>query len=77
MTTLVSCTQNKKMSENPAKYITDADKLSMIYSMKDLDGTGRLYEIDYTQDYKLDEVVKSGITETTQLFKYIGYLLFD
>lgn len=38
MTTLVSCTQNKKMSENPAKYITDADKLSMIYSMKDLDG---------------------------------------
>ena len=77
MTSMVSCTQNKKMSENPAKYITDADKLSMIYSMKDLDGTGRLYEIDYTQDYKLDEVVKSGITETTQLFKYIGYLLFD
>lgn len=62
---------------NSAMCITDADKLSMIHSMKDLDGKGRLYEIDYTADYKLDQVIKSGITKTDSLFQYIAYLLYD
>ena len=45
--------------------------------MKDVDGSGRLYEIDYTVDYKLDAVLKSGCTETNQLFNYVAYLLYD
>lgn len=60
-----------------AAYITDAEKLAMLNSIKDLDGQGRLYEVDYTIDYKLDEVLKSGITETTRLFSYVASLLYD
>ena len=65
------------VAKNPSVYITDADKLAMIHSMKDLDGAGRLYEINYTADYKLDQVLKSNITETNALFQYIAYLLYD
>ena len=60
-----------------AAYITDAEKLAILNSIKDLDGQGRLYEVDYTIDYKLDEVLKSGITETTRLFGYVASLLYD
>lgn len=60
-----------------ARYITDPAKLSMIYSMKDLDGTGRLYEINYTADYKLDEIIKSQKTKPNDLFQYVAYLLYD
>ena len=45
--------------------------------MRDVDGTGRLYEIDYTADYRLDDVLKAGYTQTNQLFSYIAYLLYD
>ena len=65
------------VAKNPSVYITDADKLAMIHSMKDLDGAGRLYEINYTADYKLDQVLKFNITETNALFQYIAYLLYD
>ena len=64
-------------SENKASFITDAGKLEMIHSMKDLDGNGRLYEIDYNQDYMLDSVMQPGITEQTELFRHIASLLFD
>ena len=64
-------------TENKASCITDAGKLEMIHSMKDLDGNGRLYEIDYNQDYMLDSVMQPGITEQTELFRHIASLLFD
>ena len=64
-------------SQNPATFIKDEAKLAMLHSMKDVDGSGRLYEIDYTVDYKLDAVLKSGCTETNQLFNYVAYLLYD
>lgn len=63
--------------QNPAAFIKDEGKLAMLHSMKDMDGSGCLYEIDYTVDYKLDAVLKSGCTETTQLFNYVAYLLYD
>lgn len=74
---IVSCGKEEEKIKNPAKYITDKDKLDMLYSMKDLDGKGRLYELDYTVDYKLDQVLKSNITDTENLFKYVAYLLYD
>ena len=64
-------------TSNPAVYIKDAGKLKMLRSMKNIDGDGRLYEINYTADYKLDQVLSAGYTSTTQLFSYISYLLFD
>ena len=45
--------------------------------MKDLDGTGRLYEINYTADYKLDKVLEAGYTETNALFNYLASILYD
>lgn len=81
--TAVSCTNGDdfddkdNITKNQIAYITDADKLAMIRSMKDLDGEGRLYEIHYTADYKLDQVLKANITETNALFQYIAYLLYD
>ena len=63
--------------QNPATCIKDEGNLAMLRSMKDVDGSGRLYEIDYTVDYKLDAVLKSGCTETNQLFNYVAYLLYD
>ena len=62
---------------NPAECITDAKKLAMLRSMKDLDGTGRLYEINYTADYKLDKVLEAGYTETNALFNYLASILYD
>lgn len=64
-------------TNNTIECITDANKLAMIYSMKDLDGAGRLYEINYTEDYKLDEVLQSGKTKTEDLFTFVASLLYD
>ena len=77
-TAAASCASGTSAStENKASCITDAGKLEMIHSMKDLDGNGRLYEIDYNQDYMLDSVMQPGITEQTELFRHIASLLFD
>lgn len=77
-TAAASCAGGTSAStENKASFITDAGKLEMIHSMKDLDGNGRLYEIDYNQDYMLDSVMQPGITEQTELFRHITSLLFD
>ncbi len=75
---LISCSKDDDaMTKNPMEGITDAAKVSMLRSMKDLDGTGRLYEINYTADYKLDQVVNSGYTDLNRLFGYIAGLLYD
>ena len=72
-----SCESTSKETQNPSAYITDSEKLAMLHSMKDLDGTGRLYEINYTADYMLDKVLAAGITNSNDLFNYVAYLLFD
>lgn len=78
---LISCSDDESappvVTDNPAAYITDPAKLAMLRSMKDVDGKGRLYEIDYTVDYKLDQVLAAGYTQTSQLFNYIAVLLYD
>ena len=60
-------------TENKASMITDQDKLAMIYSLTDLEGNkGRIYEMDYTVDYKLAEALEAGITKV--VFDRNGYL---
>ena len=76
----VSCKKESEKSTGPyynAKHITDENKVAMIHSLKDLDGTGRLFEINYDVDYKLDQVLASNIGGTQALFEYIAYLLYD
>lgn len=70
-------TNQSATTHNPARFITAPEKLAMLHSMKDLDGTGRFYELDYTIDYMLDKVLMSNHTVTEKLFCYIGSLLFD
>lgn len=63
--------------KNPAAYITDTAKLSMLRSMKDLDGEGRLYEMDYTADYKLDRALAIGLGSTQEMLAFVAGELFD
>lgn len=65
------------VTNNPAAYITDPAKLAMLHSVYDLSGDGRIYEINYTADYKLDQVLQAGVTKLNPLFAYIGSLLYD
>lgn len=58
-------------------YISDPAKVEMINSLRNLDGNGRLYELYYTEDYKLDKVLASGKTSVNDLFQYVAYLLYD
>ena len=74
-----ACVNNKTiLTSNPAKYITDRDKLDMIYSLVDLEGDrGRIYEMNYTVDYKLDEALNSDIVGTNSLVLFAKKNLLD
>ena len=81
--TFVSCTKekdrpsDKDVTPKKAVYITDESKLAMINSLKNIDGQGRLYEVNYTVDYKLDEVIAKDCKGLNGLFNTIAELLFD
>lgn len=74
---LSSCSHDNLPTKNTTANIKDPEKLDMIYATKDLDGEGRLYEVNYTVDYKLDEVIKAQKTSSEALFAYIAGLLYD
>ena len=45
-------------TNNKAELVTDEDKRAMIYSLVDLEGNkGRIYEMNYTVDYKLEDAL--------------------
>lgn len=75
-TSFSSCSKDDNSADR-IRYIKDPDKLEMINSIKNLDGEGRLYEMNYTVDYKLDDVLNSQITRPDQLFQYIASILYD
>ena len=65
-------------TRNSAALITDKDKLAMIYSLVDLEGDkGRIYEMTYNVDYKLDEALNAGIYSTTTLTAFVARHLMD
>ena len=55
----------------PANLITGKGKLDMLHSIQDL-GDGRFFYLDYTEDYKLDEIIGKNITTNEGL---IGFVL--
>lgn len=65
--------------ENPVRYVTDPDKLNMLFSLADMETTkeGRIYSMDYTADYKLDEALASGATDVNGLFGFVARSLYD
>lgn len=85
---LSSCSDDESSSDEPAPVpvktinkataITDKDKLAMIYSLVDLEGDGgRIYEMNYTVDYKLDEALNFGIDGSDKLTAFVVTKLFD
>ena len=65
-------------TENPADMITDKDKLAMIYSLSDLEGDkGRIYEMTYTVDYKLDDALNYEIDGLDRLNSFVANYLLD
>lgn len=64
-------------TNNKAVFIKDKEKLATLYTMDDLDGSGRLYEVYYTADYKLDAAIKAGITNTMGLLRFVQQNLYD
>ena len=65
-------------TQNEAKLVLDKDKLAMIYSLRDLEGNkGRIYEMDYTVDYKLDKALNFGIHDTQSLKMFVALNLMD
>lgn len=65
-------------TSNKAGLISDQDKLDMIYSLVDLEGDkGRIYEMTYTVDYKLEEALDANIVGTTSLVQFTMQHLMD
>lgn len=82
MLVLAACSDDEEPSPTPttndAVFIKDKDKLDMIYSLVDLEGDkGRIYEMNYTVDYKLDEALNAGIVGTSSLTRFVVTHLFD
>ena len=81
---LTACSDDEEPAPTPtpttndAVFIKDKDKLDMIYSLVDLEGDkGRIYEMNYTVDYKLDEALNAGIVGTATLTRFVVTHLFD
>ena len=82
MLVLAACSDDEGPSPTPttndAVFIKDKAKRDMIYSLVDLEGDkGRIYEMNYTVDYKLDEALNAGIVGTTSLTRFVVTHLFD
>ena len=58
--------------------LKDKDKIAMVRSLVDLEGGGgRIYEMNYTVDYKLDAALNFGIYSTTSLTAFVARYLMD
>lgn len=77
--TFSSCDNKPEIKTyNPARMINDPEKLDMLHSLVDLEGNkGRLYEMTYTVDYKLDEALNAGIVGTNTLVQFVMTHLVD
>lgn len=69
--------KDSKGTNNPSVFIKDKEKLAIIQNIKDIDGMGRLYEVNYTVDYKLDEILEANISGTMDLLKFVQQHLYD
>lgn len=74
---ILSSCQQRKQTDNPARYITDPGKLEMLQSLRNLDGIGGFYELDYTADYKLDDCIKYEAVSLESLARFTAEKLFD
>ncbi len=64
--------------QNGTAMLKDPNKIAMVRSLVDLEGSGgRIYEMNYTVDYKLDAALNFGIYSTTSLTAFVARYLMD
>lgn len=63
-------------SPNPHAYLTTAEQEASIESIINLDD-GMLYSMDYTADYKLDEMLEAGVDNIESLASFINQSLLS
>lgn len=69
---------DSEVDYNPSAYINDEAKLSMLHGVKDLEkNKGRIYELNYTADYKLNEALAAQISGLADLQRFAVTHLFD
>ncbi len=64
-------------TQNTAEFIKDSTKIATLYGIEDIDGSGRLYEVHYTADYKLDDALNADISSTLDLLRFVQQNLYD
>lgn len=65
-------------TQNKARLITDKSKLAMIYSLTNLENNkGRIYEMTYNVDYKLNEALNYNIDGVAKLTEFVKENLLD
>jgi len=66
----------KSTSDNPHAYVTNEENALMITSLEELDPE-RFYVMDYTADYKLDELIGCGVESMEQMMEFLSKNIFD
>ncbi len=61
---------------NPSQFVTDAQKRTMLTSLESLD-SDRFYLMNYTIDYRLDEVLQANATSMDSVNHLLEKLLYD
>lgn len=72
-----SFAKTRTTTNNPHAAVTDKAKVAMLTSLKDLDGTGRILEVNYTLDYKLDAALEAEIKDGAAVLDFLNQNLFD
>lgn len=74
---LPACTcRIQRTSDNPHAYVTDDADAAVITSLKELDPE-RLYEMNFTADYKLDELIGCNVESVEQMLGFLSENIFD
>ena len=63
-------------TDNPHAFITDEAKVQSIATLKELD-PDRLYEMNYTADYKLDDLIESNVTDFITFAQFLTTNMMD
>lgn len=68
---LLLCPAVLGLAKNPAVHVTDSKQKESLASIQDIDH-GRLYVMDYTADYKLDDLLDKSIASLDGMFTFVS-----
>lgn len=74
--TACQMSNDQKTSNNPHAFITNEENVKIITTLEDIDQE-RLYVMNYTADYKLDDLIAFGVESTDQMMEFLSKNIFD